>query len=59
MTITKIERAYTEALMLAITAPTQELSDKCTLMATQIGYSLTNKQRELARLGIEVAIEYA
>ena len=48
-----------EALMLAITAPTQELADECTLMATQIGYSLTNKQRELARMGIEVALEYA
>ncbi len=59
MTISKRERAYTEALMLAITAPSQELSDECTLMATQIGNSLTNKQRELARMGIEVALEYA
>ena len=59
MSINKTERAYAEALMLAITAPTQELADECTLMATQIGYSLTDKQRELARMGIEVAIEYA
>jgi len=59
MTITKKERAYAEALMLAITAPSQALADECTLMAQQIGSSLTNKQRELARMGIEVAIEYA
>jgi len=59
MTITTTERKYTEALMLAITAPTQELADECTLMAAQIGHSLTNKQRELARMGIEVALEYA
>ena len=44
MTITTTERKYTEALMLAITAPTQELADECTLMATQIGYSLTNSR---------------
>ena len=59
MTITKIERAYTEALMLAITAPSQSLADECTLIAAQIGNFLTNKQRELARMGIEVALEYA
>ena len=59
MSINKTERAYAEALMLAITAPSQALADECTLMATQIGNSLTNKQRELARMGIEVALEYA
>ena len=45
--------------MLAITAPSQSLADECTLIAAQIGNSLTNKQRELARMGIEVALEYA
>lgn len=44
--------------MLAITAPSQELTNECTKLAFQIGNSLTNKERELARMGIEVAMEY-
>jgi len=49
-------RKFTEALMLAITAPTDELSNECLAMAEAIGSDLTDKEKELSQMGIEVAL---
>ena len=43
--------------MLAITAPTDELSNECLAMAEAIGSDLTDKEKELSQMGIEVALE--
>ena len=50
-------RKYTEALMLAILAPSDELSLELTRMANQIGSTLTPKERALSRMGVDVAME--
>ena len=43
--------------MLAITAPTEKLSIECLAMAEAIGSDLTDKEKELSQMGIEVALE--
>ena len=43
--------------MLAITAPTEKLSNECLAMAEAIGSDLTDKEKELSQMGIEVALE--
>ena len=48
-----------EALLLAITAPSDKLKDECVQMASSIGESLTEKQRDLAMKGVECRIEFA
>ena len=55
--ISETNRRFTEALMLAITAPTEKLSNECLAMAEAIGSDLTDKEKELSQMGIEVALE--
>ena len=55
--ISEKERKFAEALMLAITAPTDELAFECMGIAESIGSDLTDKQKDLAQMGIEVALE--
>ena len=55
--ISETNRKFTEALMLAITAPTEKLSNECLAMAESIGSDLTDKEKELSQMGIEVALE--
>ena len=52
------EQAYLHALVLAITAPDEALSQECIKMAESIGSQLTEKQRDLCRKGVEVCMEY-
>ena len=52
------EQAYLHALVLAITAPNDALSQKCIKMAESIGSQLTQKQRDLCKKGVEVCMEY-
>ena len=56
---TKKEIKFMEALMLAVTAPTDKLKEECVQMAASIGESLTEKQRDLAMKGVECRLEYA
>ena len=51
------EEAYLHALVLAITAPNDALSQECVEMAESIGSQLTEKQRDLCRKGVEVCME--
>jgi len=55
---TKKEIKFMEALMLAITAPTDKLREECVQMAASIGESLTEKQRDLAMKGVECRLDY-
>ena len=59
MNQTEKEIKFMEALLLAITAPTDKLKDECIQMASSIGESLTEKQRDLAMKGVECRLEYA
>ena len=52
------QKKFTEALMLAITAPSKELCNECVLIANQLGSSLSKKDIELSMMGIETALEY-
>ena len=54
----EVNRKYSQALMLAILAPSDELALELTQMASQIGNSLTTTERALARTGVEVAMEF-
>jgi hypothetical protein len=56
---TKKEIKFMEALLLAITAPNDKLKDECVQIASSIGSSLTEKQRDLAMKGVECRIDYA
>jgi hypothetical protein len=56
---TEQEIKFMQALLLAITAPDDKLKDECVQMASSIGSSLTEKQRDLAMKGVECRIEYA
>ena len=51
------EEAYLHALVLAITAPNDALSQECKEMAESIGSHLTEKQRDLCKKGVEVCME--
>ena len=56
---TKKEIKFMEALLLAVTAPTDKLKEECVQMAASIGESLTEKQRDLAMKGVECRLKYA
>ena len=56
---TEKEIKFMEALLLAITAPTDKLKEECVQMAASIGESLTEKQRDLDMKGVECRLEYA
>ena len=58
MKITDNENAYLQALMLAITAPNEEKSLECQKIAASIEPHLTEKQIDLCKKGIEVAMEF-
>lgn len=57
--ISKDEEMYSKALMLAIQAPDEEKAKECISIAHAIGQRLTAKQRDLARKGVEVAVEFS
>ena len=57
MKIKNDEQAYLHALVLSITAPTEEKSQECKYMAELIGSRLTAKQRDLCQKAIEVCNE--
>tara|TARA_R100000458_G_scaffold36106_1_gene33537 strand:- start:427 stop:618 length:192 start_codon:yes stop_codon:yes gene_type:complete len=57
MTITNNEQAYLHALVLSVTAPTEEKSIECLQIADSVGSTLTEKQRDLCKKGVEVMIE--
>ena len=57
MKIKNDEQAYLHALVLAITAPTEEKSKECIQIAELIGSRLTAKQRDLCQKAIEVCNE--
>ena len=58
MIITKSERNFAQALMLAIYAPNDEANERCVAMAEEFGNHLTVRESELVTMGIEVALEY-
>ncbi len=51
------EEAYLHALVMAITAPDDALSQECIKMAESIGSQLTKNQRDLCRKGVKVCVE--
>ena len=53
MKIKNDEQAYMQALVLSITAPTEEKSQECIYIAELIGSRLTAKQRNLCLKHIE------
>ena len=53
MKIKNDEHAYLHALVLSITAPTEEKSQECIYIAELIGSRLTAKQRNLCQKHIE------
>ena len=57
MKITDYEHAYLNALVLSITAPTEEQSLECQKIASSIEPQLTEKQIDLCKKGIEVYME--
>ena len=57
MKITDHEHAYLHALVLSITAPTEEQSLECQKIAASIEPQLTEKQIDLCKKSIEVCIE--
>ena len=59
MELTKKEIKFMEALLLAITAPTDKLKEECVQIAASIGESLTEKQKDLSMKGVECRIEFA
>ena len=48
---------YTKALVLAVTAPTEEYSKKCVEIAERIGANLSEKDRKKYKIAAELAIE--
>jgi hypothetical protein len=53
MKIKNDQQAYFNALVLAITAPTEEKSQECIQIAELIGSKLTAKQRNICQKHIE------
>ena len=53
-----LQRAYTEALMLSIMAPTDEKSAMAMELASQAEAKLSNHDINLCRMGIETALEH-
>ena len=58
LTQTDLTRAFTEALMLAIVAPDEEKSQHAIKLATIFGETLSEKDKEISKLGIETALDY-
>jgi len=48
---------YTKALVLAVTAPTEEYSKECVEMAESIGSNLSEKDKKKYKIAAELAIE--
>ena len=57
-TITENQRAFTEALMLAIVAPDEKESRKARELASRLAIVLSKKDIEYSKMGIEVCLEY-
>ena len=57
-TITDNQRNFTEALMLAIVAPNDEGYEKAMGIASQFAETLSEKDIEYSKMGIEVCMEY-
>lgn len=57
MKIKNDEQAYLHALVLSITAPTEEKSFECIKIAESIGSRLTKKQKDLCQKAIELCNE--
>jgi len=57
MKIKNDEQAYLHALVLSITAPTEEKSFECIKIAESIGLRLTEKQKDLCQKAIELCNE--
>ena len=57
MKLTNDYEAYNLALRLAITAPTEELSEECIQMAETIGHRLPESFKEKCRKTIEQALQ--
>ncbi len=57
-TITDNQRNFTEALMLAIVAPDDEKYEKAMGIASQFAETLSEKDIEYSKMGIEVCLEY-
>ena len=53
-----LQRAYTEALMLSIVAPTEEKSAMAQELAAKAEAKLSNHDINLCRMGIETCMEY-
>lgn len=56
--ITNNEDALTLALVLAVTAPSDEQSKEATELAKGFASGMTEKQVEICKMAAEVAIEY-
>jgi len=57
-TLTDNHQHFTEALMLAITAPSEEKSQHAIKLATIFGETLSEKDIEYSKMGIEVCMDY-
>ena len=57
-TITVNQRHFTEALMLAIVAPDDEKYEKAMGLASQFAETLSEKDIEYSKMGIEVCMDY-
>ena len=57
-TITDNQRNFTEALMLAIVAPDDEKYEKAMGLASQFAETLSEKDIEYSKMGIEVCMDY-
>jgi rRNA maturation endonuclease Nob1 len=57
-TITDNQRHFTEALMLAIVAPDDEKYEKAMGLASQFAETLSEKDIEYSKMGIEVCMDY-
>ena len=57
-TITDNQRNFTEALMLAIVAPNDEGYEKAMGIASQFAETLSEKDIEYSKMGIEVCMDY-
>jgi len=57
-TITDNQRNFTEALMLAIVAPDDEKYEKAMGIASQFAETLSEKDIEYSKMGIEVCMDY-
>tara|TARA_R110002153_G_scaffold15268_2_gene54680 strand:- start:3058 stop:3258 length:201 start_codon:yes stop_codon:yes gene_type:complete len=52
------EDALTLALVLAITAPTEDLMQECSLMALEIGKDMTAKEFEICKAAALCVVEF-